>query len=64
MEISGSLQDNLAPVIERLERSYLESVLRRHGGRITETAGHAGISRHTLLRKLKFYGIDKREFKA
>lgn len=58
-----TLQENMAPVIEEIEREYLESVLRSKEGRILDSAKQAGISRRTLLRKLKMYKIDKADFK-
>lgn len=58
-----SLQENLDPVIEELEREYLQAKLKQHAGRVAETAAEAGISRRTLLRKMKQYGIDKQKFK-
>jgi DNA-binding NtrC family response regulator len=54
----------LAPHIERLERRYLEACLRRTRGRIGAAATRAGISRRTLLRKLKRYDLDKSLFKS
>ena len=59
-----SLQENLDPVMEELEREYLQAKLKLHAGRVSETAEEAGISRRTLLRKMKQYGIDKQKFKS
>ena len=59
-----SLQENLDPVMEELEREYLQAKLKQHAGRVSETAEEAGISRRTLLRKMKQYGIDKQKFKS
>lgn len=59
-----SLATNLEPVVSRLERDYLVMVLKRNQGRVAETAAQAGISRRTLLRKMRRHGIDKREFKS
>ena len=52
----------LADELERTERRYLEGVLSEHRGRIAASAQAAGISRRTLLRKLKRHGIDKHAF--
>jgi two-component system response regulator AtoC len=41
-----------------LERERLLDALRVSGGRKTEAAEHLGMSRSTLWRKLKMYGID------
>jgi DNA-binding NtrC family response regulator len=54
----------LSPHVDRLEREYLSQCLRRTQGRITEAAEHAGISRRTLLRKLKQHGLDKKDFRT
>ncbi len=63
MDTSKSLQENLVPVVEQLEREYLQRVLQENGGRVGEAARQAGMSRRTLLRKMNLYGIDKHEFK-
>ncbi|WP_175154552.1 sigma-54-dependent transcriptional regulator [Achromobacter piechaudii] len=42
------------------ERLYIEEVLRRHGGRIQETADVLSISRKNLWQKMKRYGIDSK----
>lgn len=59
-----SLQENLEPVVEQLEGEYLRTKLRENAGRVAETADEAGISRRTLLRKMKQYGIEKQDFKG
>ncbi len=64
MDASLPLQQNLDPVVERLEQEYFRAVLKQHEGRVEESAVQAGISRRTLLRKMKRYGIDKRDFKS
>lgn len=58
-----TLSDFLQPRLTTLEKEYLEAVLAKNNGRIIETANQAGISRRTLLRKLKTYGIDKHQFR-
>ena len=63
VDISKTLDANLAPAIEHLEREYVKAVLEQNGGRISAAAEQGGISRRTLLRKLKQYEIDKQEFK-
>jgi DNA-binding NtrC family response regulator len=64
LRLDRSLEDNVRPIVEQIEKQYLEEVLRSQRGRIEATAERAGISRRTLLRKLKAYGIDKRSFKG
>jgi DNA-binding NtrC family response regulator len=44
----------------RFERQYLEDVLRRAGGRVTEAAKMAGINRQHFHEKMKRYGIARR----
>jgi DNA-binding NtrC family response regulator len=58
-----TLADYLEPQLTALEREYLEIVLADNGGRIADSANQAGMSRRTLLRKLKAYDIDKQEFR-
>lgn len=58
------LEDVLRPQIATVERSYLEACLRECRGRVGEAARRAGISRRTLLRKLKIYELDKKMFRA
>ncbi len=60
LEIGPSLP--LSAHLNQVERLYLESALRETGGRIQATARVAGMSRRTLLRKLKKYGLEKRHF--
>jgi DNA-binding NtrC family response regulator len=64
VDTSKSLEANLAPAVEQLEQDYLRSVLRQNSGRVAAAARQAGISRRTLLRKMRLHGIDKREFKG
>lgn len=63
IDTSKLLQEYLEPLIERQEREYLESVLKQNEGRIAATAEQAGISRRTLLRKMKLHRLDKQTFK-
>jgi DNA-binding NtrC family response regulator len=49
--------------IEELERRYLEEVLARHKGKISESASVAGISTRQLHKLLSKYGIKKEDFK-
>jgi len=63
IDLSKSLEENLRPSVERIERDYLEACLRQCRGRMNQAAELADISRRTLLRKLKQYGIDKAVFR-
>ncbi|MBZ0269633.1 sigma-54 dependent transcriptional regulator [bacterium] len=57
------LADVVDDATEDVERAYLEGVLHQTGGRVARAAEHAGISRRTLLRKMRRYGIDKKSFR-
>lgn len=63
IDLNQSLDEYLAPFIERAERDYLDACLRAHRGRIGQTATKAGIHRRTLLRKLKQYNMNKNDYK-
>jgi two-component system response regulator HydG len=39
-------------------RSYLNGVLRRHGGRVSEAAAHAGVERESFYRLLRRFGVE------
>jgi two-component system response regulator HydG len=39
-------------------RSYLEEVLKRHGGRVADAAAHAGVERESFYRLLRRYGVE------
>jgi two-component system response regulator HydG len=39
-------------------RSYLEEVLRRHEGRVSDAAAHAGVERESFYRLLRRFGVD------
>ena len=63
VDIDKPLAEHVDPFVQELEVSYLTEALRANQGRIQATAEMAGLSRRTLLRKLRQYGIDKRDFK-
>ena len=44
--------------LEAVERRHIERTLRRHGGNRTRAAGDLGISRATLINKIKVYALD------
>ncbi len=39
-------------------RSYLEEVLRRHEGQVSDAASHAGVERESFYRLLRRFGVD------
>lgn len=63
IDSTQTLDSFLKPRLITLEKEYLENVLADQNGRIIDTANQAGISRRTLLRKLKAYRIDKHQFR-
>ncbi|MDF1667112.1 MAG: helix-turn-helix domain-containing protein, partial [Planctomycetota bacterium] len=63
LDLSKTLEDHLAPIIERAERQYFDACLKANRGRIGDTAKQAGIHRRTLLRKINQYKIDKSVYK-
>jgi len=62
-DLEQSLPEAVAAATERIERAYLQAALERTSGRVGKTAELAGISRRTLLRKLKRLDIDRRGFR-
>ncbi len=44
--------------LEEVERRHIEGTLRRHGGNRTRAAEELGISRATLINKIKVYALD------
>src|SRR5260370_782073 len=46
------------PSLPDMERTYIERALRYHGGNRTRAAEQLGISRATLINKIKVYGLD------
>ncbi len=53
---------SLGEVLDGVERRYLEAALTYNLGHIEDTAGTAGLSRRTLLRKLKKHGLQSRDY--
>ncbi len=49
---------NLEEMLTRYERSILERALRRHRGRINDTAATLGITRHALRYRMQKLGMD------
>jgi DNA-binding NtrC family response regulator len=47
--------------LSSFETDYLTRLLRKHGGNVEEAAAEAGMNMATIYRKLKKYGINKKE---
>ena len=62
-DLDRPLAETVEAEVERIERDYLEAALASTRGRMQEAADLAGISRRTLLRKLRQYEIEKSNFR-
>jgi two-component system, NtrC family, response regulator AtoC len=47
---------------EQAEKDFILKALKVNHGRINQTVAHANIPKNTLLRKIKKYGINVKEF--
>jgi len=57
-EVAGGPVDHHVPKsLEEVERSHIERTLRAHAGNRTHTARELGISRATLIKKIKAFGL-------
>lgn len=63
-ETEQTLDTTLKEVVNETERVYLERLLSKFKGNITETAKHSDVDTRTIHRKLKEYGIKKELFKS
>jgi transcriptional regulator of acetoin/glycerol metabolism len=59
-ERCGGGAGNAAGLAERAERSLIRAVLDAHNGHRAAAAIELGISRSTLYRRLRAYGLDDR----
>src|SRR5207245_7514188 len=55
---SGAERRHLALTLADVERQHIERALRFHGGNRTRAAQELGISRATLINKIKVYALD------
>src|SRR5690349_17973954 len=64
-EVRGAGEDLLAPHVSRtlseVERAHIDRTLRAHGANRTRAARELGISRATLIKKIKEYGLESNE---
>src|SRR5581483_11499796 len=54
----GGDKRHLAQTLAEVERAHIAKTLRFHGGNRTRAAQELGISRATLINKIKAYGLD------
>jgi DNA-binding NtrC family response regulator len=54
-------QADYSSALSCFETEYLTRLLRKHGSNVEEAAAEAGMNMATIYRKLKKYGINKRE---
>jgi transcriptional regulator with PAS, ATPase and Fis domain len=47
---------------EEFEKQFIINALRMFNGRINQTVAHAGIPKNTLLRKMRKYGINPKDY--
>jgi DNA-binding NtrC family response regulator len=47
---------------EEMEKEFIIQALKAHQGRINQTVAHANIPKNTLLRKIRKYGINPRDY--
>ena len=58
-EPAGGFREARARVLAGFERAYVESLLRKHEGNVTQSAREAGQDRRTFGRLIKKYRIDR-----
>jgi len=57
----GPDQADYSSALARFETDYLTHLLRKHNGNVEEASAEAGMNMATIYRKLKKYGIRKKE---
>ncbi|MDP7630710.1 MAG: helix-turn-helix domain-containing protein, partial [SAR324 cluster bacterium] len=50
-------------LVQQVERTYLQKLLKRHAGHMAATAKAAGITRRTLYTKMKQYSLEAADFR-
>jgi transcriptional regulator with PAS, ATPase and Fis domain len=53
--------NDYSSALGQFETDYLTRLLRKYGGNVEEAAAEAGMNMATIYRKLKRYGIDKKQ---
>jgi len=54
-------QADYTSALSSFETDYLTRLLRKHGGNVEDAAAEAGMNMATIYRKLKKYGINKKD---
>jgi DNA-binding NtrC family response regulator len=54
-------QADYSSALGKFETGYLTRLLRKHGGNVEDAAAEAGMNMATIYRKLKKYGINKKD---
>tara|TARA_B100000609_G_scaffold199639_1_gene205311 strand:- start:1664 stop:3370 length:1707 start_codon:yes stop_codon:yes gene_type:complete len=62
-DLGKGLKENIQPLLEKYEYLYIDACMKQQRGRVAKTAEVAGISRRTLLQKMKKYNIDKMSYR-
>ena len=58
IEMKGCEEGPLSSALETFEKQYIEETLKRHKWKKSKTATLLGVSRKTLFRKIKQYGLE------
>jgi two-component system response regulator HydG len=61
--VAGQFRDAIASARDRASRDYLAALLRQFNGNVTRAATHAGMTRESLHRLLRKYGVRSEDFK-
>ena len=62
-DVNETFQEMKQRKVAALESSYLEELLRKHGGNVTRSAADAGMSRSAFQKLMGRYGIRSSEFR-
>jgi DNA-binding NtrC family response regulator len=63
-EVATDFHAAIVAARERASRDYLVALMRQLNGNVTLAARHAGVTRESLHRLLRKYGVHSAEFKA
>ena len=51
------------PLLKRFEKAYIAEALKKHKGKVGESAEKTGINPRTMWRKMKEYDLDRLKYK-